>query len=231
MTKGKITPNNILHFNKQSKKEETADSDEITVENLIHKASSDNVADAMKNLYGTYGLVKHVKALDDSYKVSGFVRTVETNSNDWGTCITGIYACQPDEILFIKCSDDEYAVWGELASSAAKKHGVKATVIVGASRDKEDILKLGFPVFSSGTMSRAGLPLNEGIVGEKLIINDFIVKTGDFAICDADGVVIVPGEKLEEVLGEVNKIKEFENNCLKQLYEDNLNLDDILGLK
>lgn len=230
MTNRKITPNNILHFNKKTKKEEMVDNSEITIDNLIEKASSDNVSDAMKNLYGKYGLIKGVKALNNEYKVSGYIRTVETNSNDWGTCIKGIYACKPDEILFIKCSDEEYAVWGELASSAAKKHGVKATVVVGASRDTVDILRLGYPVFSSNIMSRAGLPLNNGNIGEDIIIDDFIIKTGDFAICDADGVVIIPAENIEEVLKEVNNIKIFENKCIKDLFEDNINLDDILDL-
>lgn len=230
MTKGKITPNSILHFNKKTKKEEVQKTNKITTENIVEKASSDNVSDALKNLYGTYGLVRNVKPLNNNDKVAGFIRTLETKSNDWGTCIRGIYDCQPGEILFIKCSNEDYAVWGELASSAAKEHGLVATVIVGASRDTMDILKLGFPVFSSKTMSSAGLPLNEGVVGDNLIIDDLIVKTGDFVVCDADGVVVIPQENIEEVLDEVNNIKEFEDNIIEQLFKENKQLDDILGL-
>lgn len=230
MAKGKITPNNLLHFNRNKKKEENVEVEEVVLENIEQKSSSDNVSDAMKNLYGVYGLIKDVKPLNEKHKVAGFIRTVETNSNDWGTCIKGIYACNPGEILFIKCSDDDYAVWGELASTAAQEYGLKATVIVGASRDTNDILKLDYPVFSTTKMSRAGLPLNRGSIGEKLLIGTILVKTGDFAICDSDGVVVIPEEQIEEVLLELNNIKKFEGNCIKQLFEDNKHLDDILNL-
>lgn len=229
MSKGKITPNNILHFNKKTKKEEKEELNKITLDNLVQKASSDNVSDALKNLYGFDGVIKDVKPLNDAHKVSGFIRTVETNSNDWGTCIKGIYECKEDEILFIKCSNDEIAVWGELASTAAREHGVKATVLVGSARDTEDIIKTGFPVFSSNYRSNAGLPYNNGVIGENIILDDYVIKTGDFAVCDRDGVVIIPSEKLEEVLVELNKIKKFEENCIKQLLGNNKRLDDIVG--
>lgn len=230
MSKGKITPNTVLHFNKKTEKDETSESEIITLDNLIEKVSSDNVSDAMKNLYGTYGLIRGVKPVNGKHKVSGFIKTVETGSNDWGTCISGIYECEPGEVLVIKCSNEDYAVWGGLASSAAMKHGIAATVVIGATRDTNDILDLDFPVFSSSRMSRAGLPSNNGIIGEDLLIDEFIVKTGDFAVCDADGVVIIPQEKIEEVLIEVSNIKKFEEDIVGQLFEEDKHLDDILGL-
>lgn len=230
MSKGKITPNNILHFNKKEKKQEPVEVNEITTENILEKANSDNVSDALKNLYNRHGLIKNIKPIDDNFKVSGFIKTAETNSDDWGTCIKAIYSCQPDDILFIKCSDEDYAVWGELASTAAKQHGLKATIIYGSSRDTAEIIELDYPVFSSSIQSRAGLASNNGIIGEKLLIGDNIIKSGDFAVCDRDGVVIIPSENIEEVLDEVNNIKKFEENCLKQLFDENRQLDDILDL-
>ena len=55
--------------------------------------------------------------------------TVETASDDWGTVIQGIYAAKKGDVLVIKCSDDDPAVWGEMASSTAQKRGVVGTVI------------------------------------------------------------------------------------------------------
>lgn len=229
MSEGKITPNKILHFNKKTKQEENEDSNIITTENILEKSSSDNVSDAMKNLYGKHGLLKEVKAINPEHKVAGFVKTVETNSNDWGTSIKGIYSCEGGEILVIKCSDDEYAVWGGLASKAAKKQGVKATIIIGSSRDTEDVLEMNYPIFSKKIMSRAGLPLNKGTVGEKLLVDDMIIETGDFAVCDLDGVVIIPKDNIDEVITEVNNIKNFENDCIKKMSENNQRLDKIIG--
>ncbi len=229
MANGKITPKSILNFNKPPKVDEVESENEITIDNLLERVSSDNVSDALKNLYSTDGLIKGVKPVNPKHKVAGFVKTAETNSYDWGTGIKAIYTCDEDEILVIKCSNNDYAMWGGLASCAAQKHGLQAVVLVGSSRDTNDILELDFPVFSQEIQSRAGLPLNEGDIGEKLLVENLVIKTGDFIIGDVDGVVVVPKEKLDEVIIELNKLKKFEDTITKKLIEDNLQMDEIIG--
>ncbi|WP_455645234.1 RraA family protein [Methanosphaera sp.] len=224
MSTGKITPKNILHFNKKQQKK-------INLENILEKASTDTISDAMKNLYGTDGLIIGLKPIEPSFKIVGKIRTAETNSYDWGTCIKAIYTSQEDEILFIKCSDTDYAVWGEMASKAAQTHGLQATVVYGTTRDTNDIIKLNYPVFSKDIKSRAGLPSNEGTINERLIIDNMPIINGDILVGDRDGVVIIPQEKLEEVLEEVTNIKKFESECLKRVEENNENLDSILGIE
>ena len=80
------------------------------MENILEKVSSDNVSDALKNLYSYSGLLKSVKPINSKNKIAGFVRTAETSSKDWGTGIKAIYTCENDEILLIKCSDNDYAI-------------------------------------------------------------------------------------------------------------------------
>ncbi|WP_303235873.1 RraA family protein [Methanosphaera cuniculi] len=218
----KITPKSILKQNRKEKK--------ITEKNLEQKASSDNVSDAMKNIFNISGVIEGIKPIDNSFKVVGRIRTAQTDSNDWGTLIKAIYECKEDEILFVKCSDDKKAVWGEMASTAALKNKLKATVIFGASRDTNEIKDLGYKVFSKTTRSNAGLPSYEGTIGEDIIIDDRIIKTGDLLIGDSDGVVIVSQDDVDAILKEVNNIKKFEDKCIKKLVDEDLNLDDILGI-
>ena len=218
----KITPKSILKQNRKEKK--------ITEKNLEQKASSDNVSDAMKNIFNISGVIESIKPIDNSFKVVGRIRTAQTDSNDWGTLIKAIYECKEDEILFVKCSDDKKPVWGEMASTAALKNKLKATVIFGASRDTNEIKDLGYKVFSKTTRSNAGLPSYEGTIGEDIIIDDRIIKTGDLLIGDSDGVVIVSQDDVDTILKEVNNIKKFEDKCIKKLVDEDLNLDDILGI-
>ncbi|WP_304124155.1 RraA family protein [Methanosphaera cuniculi] len=218
----KITPKSILKQNKKETK--------ITEKNLEQKASSDNVSDAMKNIFNINGVIEGIKPIDDTFKVVGRIRTAQTDSNDWGTLIKAIYECKEDEILFVKCSDDKKAVWGEMASTAALKNNLKATVIFGASRDTNEIKDLGYKVFSKTTRSNAGFPSYEGMIGEDIIVDDRIIKTGDLLIGDSDGVVIVSQDDVDVILKEVNNIKKFEDKCLKKLVDEDLNLDDILGI-
>lgn len=219
----KITPKTILKQNKKPK-------NKITEKNLEQKASSSNVSDAIKNIFNKSGVIEDIKPIDLSYKVVGRIRTAQTNSDDWGTLIKAIYECEDNEILFVKCSDNMKAVWGEMASTAALKNNLKATVIYGASRDTNEIKQLGYKVFSTKTRPNAGYPSYEGTIGEDVIINDRIIKTGDLLVADVDGVVIVPQDDVDVVLKELNNIKKSESKYLKKLVDNNINLDDILGI-
>lgn len=231
MSRGKITPNNILHFNNKGNVDEDIDVPlKLSADNLLDFASSDNVSDALKSLYGFSGLVSGVKSVCDDFAVCGFIRTVETSSFDWGTGIKAIYECNPGEILFIKCSDEDYAIWGELASQSALCHGVAATIIVGASRDTVGIRKLEYPVFSSRICSCAGFASNEGVMDSDLFVGNLVVKSGDFVVADVDGVVVIPQDKLDDVLLEVSKILDFENELFDKVVNDNKRLDNLLDL-
>ena len=222
MSANKITPKNILNHGKNKNK--------ITLDNLLEKATTDNISDAMKKVCGKNGVIKGIKPIDKSFKVVGKIRTAQTNSSDWGTGIKAIYECEENEILFIDCSDDETAIWGELASLAAQKNKVQATVINGASRDTEGIIELKYPVFSKATMPNAGYALNNGSINERLTIDGNVIVNGDYLAGDCEGVVVIPKERLEEVLEEVNNIKKFETKLMKEMSEDK-HMDTILGIK
>lgn len=222
MSNGKITPKNILRNNKKTR---------ITLDNILDKASSDNISDAMKNVCGKNGVVYGIKPLDKDKKVIGRIKTAYTNSSDWGTCIKAIYSCDEDEILFIECSDCDHAVWGELASKAAKKQGLKATVIYGASRDTNEVLELDYPLFSKEYKSNAGYPMNNGVIGQRLSVDNNVIVNGDYLMGDCDGVVIIPKEHLDEVLEEVYNVITFEASASEELLNTDKNLDDILDIR
>lgn len=222
MSVNKITPKSILNHGKNRNK--------ITLDNLLDKATTDNISDAMKKVCGKNGVIRDVKPIDGKSKIVGKIRTAQTNSSDWGTGIKAIYECEENEILFIDCSDDETAIWGELASQAAQQHGLQATVINGASRDTEGIKQLGYPVFSKATMPNAGYALNNGVINERIDIDGNIIVNGDYIVGDSEGVVVIPKECLEEVLEEVNNIKKFETELMKEMSEDK-HLDEILEIK
>lgn len=222
MSVNKITPKSILNHGKNRNK--------ITLDNLLDKATTDNISDAMKKVCGKNGVIRDVKSIDGKSKIVGKIRTAQTNSSDWGTGIKAIYECGENEILFIDCSDDETAIWGELASQAAQQHGLQATVINGASRDTEGIKQLGYPVFSKATMPNAGYALNNGVINERIDIDGNIIVNGDYIVGDSEGVVVIPKECLEEVLEEVNNIKKFETELMKEMSEDK-HLDEILDIK
>lgn len=222
MSANKITPKNLLNHGKNK--------NIITLDNLLDKATTDNVSDAMKKVCGKNGVIRDVKPIDGKSKIVGRIRTAQTNSSDWGTGIKAIYECEENEILLIDCSDDETAIWGELASQAAQKHGLQSTVINGASRDTEGIKKLGYPLFSKATMPNAGYALNNGVINKPLNIEGNIIVNGDYIVGDSEGVVVVPKERIDEVLEEVSNIKKSEQKLMAQMNDPANRMDKLLDI-
>ncbi len=90
--------------------------------------------------------------------------------------------------------------WGEVLTTAALARGLAGLVIDGGVRDVAALERLGFPVFSQ-TVALPGATKNlPGAVGVTTSVAGVPVNSGDWVVGDVDGVVLVPGASLEEVL-------------------------------
>ncbi|ADZ10546.1 Dimethylmenaquinone methyltransferase [Methanobacterium lacus] len=186
-------------------------------------------SDALTKLTGKNGVLVNIKPIDD-FKIIGRATTVKTSSNDWGTVIKGIYSAKKGDVLVISCEDDQTAVWGELASEAAKIRGLSGTVVIGASRDSAGIKSLKYPVFSRNVVPNAGKPLTEGEININLTIEDTIIKPGDLIIGDECGVVSVDQKMVSEVMKVAMKIVSNETEISSKLNQ-NISFMEILGIK
>jgi len=71
----------------------------------------------------------------------------------------------------------------------------------GLIRDVLAIEEMGFPVFHAGISPRDSK--GRGIVAEidvTVVLGNTVVRPGDFVAGDADGVVVVPSELVEQVV-------------------------------
>jgi 3-hexulose-6-phosphate synthase len=191
--------------------------------------STSQVSDVLTKLTGKNGVLPDIKPIDN-YKIIGRATTVKTTSNDWGTVIKGIYSAKKGDILVISCEDDKTAVWGELASTAAKKQGISGTVVIGASRDSAGINNLEYPVFSKNVVPNAGKPLVEGEININLKSGDTTIKPGDLIIGDECGVVSVSQEIISKVMVEALKIVNNETEISTKLNQG-ISFMDLLGIK
>ena len=95
------------------------------------------------------------------------------------------------------------AVWGELMSYSAKNSGAVGAVTDGAVRDVPLILKMKprFPVFSAGFCPADSIGRCRVVETGKVIeCGGLRVRPGDYVFGDADGVVVVPKEKVEDAI-------------------------------
>jgi Demethylmenaquinone methyltransferase len=210
VTRKKLSPTNFLKQFSQGS---------IKQKKLRSGITTSQLSDALRRITGQNGVLVGTKSIKRSFKIFGTATTVKTSANDWGTVINGIYEAEKGNILVISCDRDDPAVWGEMASTAAKKQGILGTVVYGAIRDIAGIKELNYPVFSRATVPNAGNPIGEGEVNIPIICGRTTIKPGDLIIGDECGVVSVPLEVIDTVLIEAYKILDNEDHITSQLNE------------
>jgi 4-hydroxy-4-methyl-2-oxoglutarate aldolase len=90
--------------------------------------------------------------------------------------------------------------FGEVLTTGAQARGIVGLVIDGGVRDVAALRGLGFPVFASMVALPGASKVAAGTVGQATEVAGVRVALGDWVVGDVDGVVIVPGEKIEEVV-------------------------------
>ncbi len=94
----------------------------------------------------------------------------------------------------------DFGYWGEVLTTGAEARGIRGLVIDGCVRDCDALVAHGFPVFSIGLALTGASKERVGAVGRPVTVGDVIVEPGDWIVGDVDGVVVVPGAALDDVL-------------------------------
>jgi len=94
------------------------------------------------------------------------------------------------------------ALWGELLSTACMASGAVGALLDGYIRDRDVIRSLGFPVLSRGADPRDINGRGEVVARNVTVeVDGVTIRPGDLVVGDDDGVVIVPEEVIDEVVG------------------------------
>ena len=110
-----------------------------------------------------------------------------------------------------------FGYWGEVLTTAAEARGLAGLVIDGEVRDVTALAAHGFPVFSTGVALPGAAKRAPGTVGGTVRVGDVDVRTGDWVVADADGVVVVPADTLDAVLGAARARATKETAMFEQL--------------
>jgi len=160
-----------------------------------------------------------IRPLDPTLSLVGEVWTCSgvmdpTISADESLLIwTGMLSKAPSgSVVICQPNDSTIAHMGELSAEVLKYRGVRGFIVDGGNRDSDFILRLKFPVFCryltpadvTGTWKLDSM-------GEPITIGGLTISTGDYAVADRDGVVIVPGRLAAEVADRINEVIGTEN--------------------
>jgi 4-hydroxy-4-methyl-2-oxoglutarate aldolase len=90
--------------------------------------------------------------------------------------------------------------WGEVLATAAQAAGIVGLVIDGPVRDLDRLAAMQFPVFARGHSLPGAAKSGPGEIGGTIALGDVTVHTGDWLVGDADGVVTIRPETLDDVI-------------------------------
>jgi regulator of RNase E activity RraA len=126
----------------------------------------------------------------------------------------------PDGSVVVVAADADIgaALWGGLMSTRAQARGAVGAVVSGGVRDLAQIEERGFPVFGAyrcvTDIRRRGAMVAYGATVE---CGGVTVRPGDVVFGDANGVVVVPAERVPEVAAELARARSDESATMAGL--------------
>ena len=184
------------------------------IRDLFATVSAPNVTDAMHRAGAMVGVVPLVPGV----RMAGPAVTVQTFAGDWAKPVEAIDRARPGDVLVINNDGGTHvAPWGELATLSAKNRGLAGVVIDGASRDVDDIRRMGFPLWCTATCPNAGEPKGFGEINAEVRCAGQAVRPGDWIVGDESGVVVVPRERAYEVARRSVMVRETEERIREEI--------------
>ena len=189
----------------------------MTDENLERASKLDcaTLSDAMDKL-GLNGVCRGIKPRDHSFRMTGRAFTVLYGPVDCqspGTVGDFLDDLTPGTVVVLDNGGREDAtVWGDIMTQLAHVKGIAGTVIDGACRDIALCIELGYPIYSRSYSMRTGKDRVQ-VDGTQVPVNigNARVRPGDLLVGNADGVVVIPREREDEVLDIAEAVETAEN--------------------
>jgi 4-hydroxy-4-methyl-2-oxoglutarate aldolase len=178
-------------------------------------AQTSHLVDAME---GRGALDWRIKPLDPASAFAGPAVTAYAYPADIVAMFGALHEAAPGDVIVLAC--DAFtgtAVIGDLAAGMMRNKGVAAFVTDGLARDRAGILATGLPLYCMGIQPNSPALNGPGTVGAPISLGGVHVRPGDVVVGDADGVVVVPAERLEQVLADLDRVRAAEAEMERQV--------------
>ena len=194
-------------------------SDDAIVQGLRELPTA-TISDALDRL-GIVGQCLGIAPLDPSFRLAGRAFTLRyrpTGLVDKGTVGDYIDDVAPGDIVVLDNAGRlDATVWGDILTAVSSRRGVGGTVIHGVCRDVQRALDLRYPIFSRGRYMRTGKDRVEvESMGQPISLGEVQVRPGDILVGDADGVVVIPRVREQEVFTTAREIEDAEQGIERE---------------
>lgn len=173
---------------------------------------------------GLAGVATGVTRLSTNRRICGPVLTVKLEQANGRLaerhlCTAAIEAANTGEILVIEHrSRADCAGWGGILTRAALMRGIAGVIVDGLCRDIDESRELEFPVFARGVIpaTARGRIIETGF-NCPVTIGDIRVHPGDWVLADGSGVVFIPQQHLDSVLGQAEALAAREQSFVQDI--------------
>jgi regulator of RNase E activity RraA len=121
-------------------------------------------------------------------------------------------AVPPDTVVVCQPNDNEVSHMGELSSETLQHKNVRGYIVDGGCRDSGFIESIGFPVwcryYTPVDIVSRWIPYE---FNGNITIGGVLVRAGDYAFADRDGIAIIPSEIVQAVANKVDEMIQREN--------------------
>ncbi|TPQ21531.1 4-carboxy-4-hydroxy-2-oxoadipate aldolase/oxaloacetate decarboxylase [Streptomyces sporangiiformans] len=142
-----------------------------------------------------------IKPVDHTMSLCGPAFTVSCAPRDNIMLQVAIAHAQPGDVIVVSAGAyAEAGSFGDVLANACVAKGLGGLVTDTGVRDTQELRELGFPVFSYSVCMKGTVKETVGPMAEPVLIGGEIVRPGDVVRADADGVVVVRRDDVEDVI-------------------------------
>jgi len=175
----------------------------------------------------------------DGTKLFGRARTLKIRKLYENEDFKGIYNAlnsyseiTDNDIILVENECPQFAYFGELNTMLSIRSGAGGTIIDGVTRDRDNVLAMQYPVFSSGynckdVRNRATLEN----YNRTITIADVKINPNDLVFADNDGIVIIPAKNEEKIIDAIIEKLSMENAVSKEIikYSNPIDIVNTVG--
>jgi regulator of RNase E activity RraA len=142
-----------------------------------------------------------IRALAPTLRACGPAFTIEVRPGDNLMIHAAMAMARPGDVLVIDGkADRSSALMGAIMLTACHRLGLAGVVLDASHRDTEELLALGFPVWSVGANPNGPTKNVPGRINWPVSCGGVAVHPGDRIVADADGVVVLERDKAGAML-------------------------------
>lgn len=176
---------------------------------------------------GRVGLMRpYIRPVYPSARLCGPAVTVLLQPGDnWMLHVAAEQVREGDVVVAGCTTESEDGFFGELLATSMRAQGATGLVIDGGCRDTRELEEMDFPVFARAINSKGTIKATLGSVNVPVVCANALIHPGDVVVADHDGVVVVPKDRVRQVVRAAQEREDREESKRAKFRDGVLGLD------